>query len=137
MEARVRRQSLRGVVRNGFLGRTQYLHVDGIALILSGTYTSAMGRSTAGVYLASAGNTSKTFTVTHTSSGIYLDAILNAIYGDVYETPVTLTGSAGFEYIGLDNVSVEGVGRSHYSGADDLFSDGDRASRPRWRPSPK
>jgi hypothetical protein len=27
-------------------------------------------------------------------------------------TAVTLTGSAGFQYIGLDNVSVEGVGGS-------------------------
>ena len=42
--------------------------------------------------------------------GIYLDAVLNAICGHVCEYSVTLTGSAGFEYISLDNVSVERVG---------------------------
>jgi len=74
-----------------------------------GTYTQRWGGPPVSI-LASAGNTSKTFTVSTTSTASTWTPFSMLFTATAGTTPVTLTGSAGFEYIGLDNVSVEGVG---------------------------
>ena len=73
-----------------------------------GTYTQRWGGPPVSI-LASAGNTSRTFTVSTTSTASTWTPFSMLFMATSATTPVTLTGSAGFEYIGLDNVSVEGV----------------------------
>src|SRR5205085_1166874 len=76
-----------------------------------GTYTQRWGGPPVSI-LASAGSTSQNFTVSTTSSSSTWTPFSMLFTATLPTTPITLTGSAGFQYIGLDNVSVEGLGGS-------------------------
>jgi len=112
---------------NGFLDLTAYpagppfggvtqtiATVPGQQYVLSfylGTYTQRWGGPPVSI-MAAAGNASQNFTVSTTSTSSTWTPFSMNFTATAASTPVTLTGSAGFEYIGLDNVDVEGVGGS-------------------------
>ena len=76
-----------------------------------GTYTQRWGGPPVSI-LASGGNTSQNFTVSTTSTSSTWTPFSMIFTATSANTAVTLNGSAGFQYIGLDNVSVEQVGGS-------------------------
>ena len=76
-----------------------------------GTYTRRWGGPPESIS-ASAAGASRTFTVSTTSTASTWTPFSMLFVATSANTPVTLTGSAGFEYIGLDNVSVEQVGQT-------------------------
>lgn len=71
-----------------------------------GSYTARWGGPPVSIN-ASAGGTSQTFTVNAPSSASTWTPFSMLFTASSASTAVTLTGAAGFEYIGLDNVSVE------------------------------
>ena len=71
-----------------------------------GSYTQRWGGPPVAI-LASAGSTSQTFTVTTTSTASTWAPFSMLFTATSANTTITLTGSAGFEDIGLDNVSVD------------------------------
>ena len=73
-----------------------------------GSYTQRWGGPPVSI-LASAGGASQTFTVSTTSTASTWTSFSMTFTANSTSTPVTLTGSAGFNYIGLDNVSVDPV----------------------------
>lgn len=73
-----------------------------------GSYTDRWG-GPVGI-TASAGGASQAFSVTTTSSSSTWTPFTMQFTASASTTTVTLTGTAGFQYIGLDNVSVEGLG---------------------------
>jgi len=74
-----------------------------------GTYTQRWGGPPVSI-TASAGNASSTFTVATTSTASTWTPFSMHFMATAANTPVTLIGSAGFQYIGLDNLSVENIG---------------------------
>ena len=74
-----------------------------------GTYTQRWGGPPVSI-TASAGNASETFTVATTSTASTWTQFSMQFMATAANTPVTLIGSAGFQYIGLDNLSVENIG---------------------------
>lgn len=70
-----------------------------------GSYTARWGGPPVSI-LASAGGTRETFTVSTTSTASTWTPFSMLFTATSVTTPITLTGAAGFEYIGLDNVSV-------------------------------
>jgi hypothetical protein len=86
--------------------------VAGTQYVLSfylGTYTQRWGGPPVSI-LASAGGTSQNFSVLTTSTSSTWTPFSMLFTANGPTTTVNLTGAAGFEYIGLDNVSVEQVG---------------------------
>ncbi|MCZ2073466.1 MAG: DUF642 domain-containing protein [Bryobacterales bacterium] len=76
-----------------------------------GTYTARWGGPPVSIS-AAAGNASQTFTVSTTSIASTWTPFSMLFTATSPNTAVSLTGSAGLRYIGLDNVSVESVGGS-------------------------
>ena len=74
-----------------------------------GSYTRRWGGPPVSI-LASAGNASQTFTVSTASDESTWTPFSMLFTAVSPTTAVSLTGSAGFQYIGLDNVSVVDVG---------------------------
>jgi hypothetical protein len=74
-----------------------------------GSYTQRWGGPPVSI-LAAAGGTNQTFTVSTTSTASTWTPFSMLFTANAANTAITLTGSAGFQYIGLDNVSVEHVG---------------------------
>jgi hypothetical protein len=71
-----------------------------------GSYTQRWGGPPVAI-LASAGSTSQTFTLTTTSTTSTWTPFSMLFTATSPNTAITLTGAAGVEYIGLDNVSVD------------------------------
>jgi len=71
-----------------------------------GSYTQLWGGPPVSI-LASAGSTSQTFTVSTTSTASTWTPFSMQFTAGSSSTVITLTGAAGVEYIGLDNVSVD------------------------------
>lgn len=71
-----------------------------------GTFTQRWGGPPVSI-LASAGGTSSTFTVSTTSTASTWTPFSMLFTATSANTTITLTGAAGVEYIGLDNVSVD------------------------------
>lgn len=71
-----------------------------------GSYTQRWGGPPVAI-LASAGSTSQTFTVTTTSTASTWTPFSMLFTATSPNTAITLTGAAGVEYVGLDNVSVD------------------------------
>jgi hypothetical protein len=71
-----------------------------------GSYTQKWGGPPVSI-LASAGGTSNTFTVSTTSTASTWAPFSMLFTATSANTTITLAGAAGFEYIGLDNVSVD------------------------------
>jgi hypothetical protein len=99
-----------------------------------GTYTQRWGGPPVSI-TTSAGSASETFTVNTTSSASTWTPFSMLFTATSTNTPVTLIGSAGFQYIGLDNVSVENIGGSAVPEPQTWLLLA--AGRPRWRASPK
>ncbi len=76
-----------------------------------GTYTQRWGGPPVSVS-ASAGSASQTFTVSTTSTTSTWSPFTMNFTATAPTTAVTLIGSAGYQYIGVDNVSVVGLGGS-------------------------
>lgn len=76
-----------------------------------GSYTQRWGGPPVSVS-ASAAGTTQTFTVSTTSTASTWTPFSMVFTASSANTTVTLTGAAGVEYIGLDNVSVNPVGAS-------------------------
>jgi len=76
-----------------------------------GTYTARWGGPPVSIS-ASAGNASQTFTVSTTSTASTWTPFSMPFTATSSNTAISLAGSAGFQYIGLDDVSVESVGGS-------------------------
>ena len=76
-----------------------------------GTYTSRWGGPPVSI-LASAGGTSQTCTVSTTSTQSTWTLCSMLFTANSVSTTLSFVGSAGFQYIGLDNVSVEEIGVS-------------------------
>ncbi len=76
-----------------------------------GSYTQRWGGPPVSI-LASADGTSQTFTVSTTSTASTWTPFSMVFTASSPSTAITLTGSAGYQYIGLDNVSVVGMGGS-------------------------
>lgn len=74
-----------------------------------GSYTSRWGGPPVEI-TASAGSTSQAFAVTTTSTSSTWTPFTMLFTASAPTTTVSLTGTAGFQYIGLDDVSVEGLG---------------------------
>jgi hypothetical protein len=74
-----------------------------------GTYTQRWGGPPVSI-LASAGGTSQTFTVSTTSTASTWTPFSMLFTASSASTPITLTGAAGVDYIGLDNVGVDPSG---------------------------
>jgi hypothetical protein len=74
-----------------------------------GTYTQRWGGPPVSI-LASAGGTNQTFAVSTTSTASTWTPFSMSFTATSASTPITLTGAAGFQYIGLDNVSVDPSG---------------------------
>jgi Protein of unknown function (DUF642)/PEP-CTERM motif len=74
-----------------------------------GSYTSRWGGPPVQI-TASAGGTSQSFAITTTSTSSTWTPFNMLFTASGPTTTVSLTGTAGFQYIGLDNVSVEGLG---------------------------
>lgn len=74
-----------------------------------GSYTQRWGGPPVSIQ-ASAGGTSQTFTVSTTSSASTWTPFSLLFTTSSTTTTITLTGTAGFQYIGLDNVSVDPTG---------------------------
>ena len=73
-----------------------------------GSYTQRWGGPPVSI-LVSAGTTNQTFTVSTTSSASTWTLFSTLFTATSANTPVTLTGAAGVQYIGLDNVSVDAI----------------------------
>lgn len=73
-----------------------------------GSYTQRWGGPPVSI-LASAGSTNQTFTVSTTSTASTWTPFSLVFTASSTTTPITLTGAAGVEYIGLDNVAVDAV----------------------------
>lgn len=73
-----------------------------------GSYTQRWGGPPVSI-LASAGSTSQTCTVSTTSTASTWTPCSMLFTATSASTPLTLLGTAGFQYIGLDNVSVDEV----------------------------
>ena len=71
-----------------------------------GSYTQVWGGPPVAI-VATAGSTSHTFTVSTTSNTSTWTPFSMLFTATSANTTITLTGSAGAEYIGLDNVSVD------------------------------
>ena len=71
-----------------------------------GSFTQRWGGPPVSI-LASAGGTSNTFTVSTTSTASTWTPFSMLFTATSANTAITLTGAAGVEYIGLDNVSVD------------------------------
>lgn len=71
-----------------------------------GSYTQRWGGPPVSI-LASAGSASQTFTVSTTSTASTWTPFSMTFSATSATTTITLTGAAGAEYIGLDNVSVD------------------------------
>jgi hypothetical protein len=85
--------------------------VAGTQYVLSfylGSYTARWGGPPVSI-LASAGPSSQTFTVSTTSTSSTWTPFSMLFTASGPTTTVSLTGTAGFQYIGLDNVHVEQV----------------------------
>lgn len=93
-----------------FGGVTQTISTNaGQQYILSfflGTYTLRWGGPPVSI-VASAGGTSQTFTVSTTSTASTWTPFSMLFTASSANTAITLTGAAGFNYIGLDNVGVD------------------------------
>lgn len=76
-----------------------------------GSYTQRWGGPPVSI-LASAGSASQTFTVSTTSTTSTWTLFSLLFTASSASTPITLTGAAGVNYIGLDNVSVDPAGVS-------------------------
>ena len=76
-----------------------------------GNYTQRWGGPPVSI-LASAAGASQNFSVTTTSTASTWTPFSMTFTANAPVTTITLTGSAGFQYIGLDNVNVEGIGGS-------------------------
>jgi hypothetical protein len=74
-----------------------------------GSYTQRWGGPPVSI-VATAGNASQKFTVSTTSTSSTWTPFTMIFTATGASTAVSLTGTAGFQYIGLDNVSVEGAG---------------------------
>jgi hypothetical protein len=74
-----------------------------------GSYTARWGGPPVSI-TATAGGSSHIFTVSTTSTSSTWTQFSMTFTASSASTPITLVGSAGFEYIGLDNVSVDLVG---------------------------
>ncbi len=74
-----------------------------------GSYTSRWGGPPVEI-TASAGGASQSFAVTTISTSSTWTPFTMQFTAFAPTTTVSLTGTAGFQYIGLDNVSVEGLG---------------------------
>jgi hypothetical protein len=74
-----------------------------------GSYTQRWGGPPVSISV-SAGGTSETFTVSTTSDESTWTPFSTAFTALSPNTTISLTGSAGVQYIGLDNVSVEPIG---------------------------
>lgn len=74
-----------------------------------GSYTARWGGPPVSI-LASAGGASQTFTVSTTSTASTWTPFSMLFTATSTSTPITLTGAAGLNYIGLDNVSVDPSG---------------------------
>jgi hypothetical protein len=74
-----------------------------------GTYTQRWGGPPVSV-VASAGSASQTFTVSTPSTSSTWTPFSMLFSANASSTAITLTGSAGFQYIGIDNVSVDAAG---------------------------
>jgi hypothetical protein len=74
-----------------------------------GSYTTRWGGPPVSITVA-AGSLNQTFTVSTTSTASTWTKFQGTFTASAASTPVTLTGAAGVEYIGLDNVSVDQVG---------------------------
>jgi hypothetical protein len=73
-----------------------------------GSYTQRWGGPPVSI-LASAGGASQTFTVSTTSTASTWTPFSLSFTATSANTAITLSGAAGFQYIGLDNVSVNAV----------------------------
>jgi hypothetical protein len=76
-----------------------------------GSYTARWGGPPVSI-LASAGGTSQTFTVSTTSAVSTWTPFSMLFTATSANTAIALIGSAGFQYIGLDNVSVDAIAGS-------------------------
>jgi hypothetical protein len=76
-----------------------------------GSYTARWGGPPVSI-VASAGGASQTFSVSTTSVASTWTPFSMVFTATSANTPITLTGSAGYQYIGLDNVSVDAVAGS-------------------------
>ncbi len=74
-----------------------------------GSYTQRWGGPPVSI-TASAGGATQTFTVSTTSTSSTSTPFSMLFTANAPTTSFSLTGSAGYQYIGLDNVSVEGAG---------------------------
>lgn len=74
-----------------------------------GTYTLRWGGPPVSI-VASAGGTSQTFTVSTTSTASTWTPFSMLFTASSANTAIMLTGAAGFNYIGLDNVGVDAAG---------------------------
>jgi hypothetical protein len=74
-----------------------------------GSYTQRWGGPPVSI-LAAAGSTSQAFTVSATSTASTWTPFSMLFTATSPNTTITLTGAAGVEYIGLDNVSVDPAG---------------------------
>jgi hypothetical protein len=73
-----------------------------------GSYTQIWGGPPISI-LAAAGSTNQTVTVSTTSTASTWTPFSILFTASSANTPITLTGAAGVEYIGLDNVTVDAV----------------------------